>query len=661
MRHILILLFSLLGASLAAAAPGDDGALPASRAPWSDEAVSAFAHLPLQEGGRVKPLDTFAQFRLLRMNGKRSLTTPSGERIGASEWLLDVLFYPDVARTYRMFLVRDDRLLDAVGVRVLDRKKSDRYSYDEILPGADKLFSEARRISAIEEKKRDGFDSQLFALAVNVRDFESLVHGMEFARCDLPTDATPFLREVFGETRATGLGHFLERLPQLREGLESRLDGMKEEERGTEMAALDALSNQLQQCVELSSALPVFPPPERQDEEWQYLGGAVDHVFGAAHGGPTAELVGAWENLERSKDDRAAFQVQLDTLLGRLSGIAEQRGEYSKVPLEVSFYRAKFFTRALAVFLLSFVLVAISWLAPRSRWLVAAIWGTAGLGVVLVVTGVVVRCIIRGRPPVSTLYETILFITGCVTLVCLVIEWIQRGRIGLALAPVLGAAGMFLAMKYELKEAATSGDTMPSLVAVLDTNFWLATHVTTITLGYAAGLLAAALGNLWLLGKMIGLKRGDASFYRSIARMAYGVICFGLFFSVVGTILGGVWANYSWGRFWGWDPKENGALLICLGALFILHARMGGYVRDHGLCALAALNGMSVAFSWWHVNNLGVGLHSYGKTEGVLLALYTYYGIALAIVVGSLIWRSASAAAAAPEVVRGEPTVAPGA
>jgi ABC-type transport system involved in cytochrome c biogenesis permease subunit len=434
---------------------------------------------------------------------------------------------------------------------------------------------------------------------------------------------------------------------------------MKEEERGTEMAALDALSNQLQQCVELSSALPVFPPPERQDEEWQYLGGAVDHVFGAAHGGPTAELVGAWENLERSKDDRAAFQVQLDTLLGRLSGIAEQRGEYSKVPLEVSFYRAKFFTRALAVFLLSFVLVAISWLAPRSRWLVAAIWGTAGLGVVLVVAGVVVRCIIRGRPPVSTLYETILFITGCVTLVCLVIEWIQRGRIGLALAPVLGAAGMFLAMKYELKEAATSGDTMPSLVAVLDTNFWLATHVTTITLGYAAGLLAAALGNLWLVGKMIGLKRGDATFYRSIARMAYGVICFGLFFSVVGTILGGVWANYSWGRFWGWDPKENGALLICLGALFILHARMGGYVRDHGLCALAALNGMSVAFSWWHVNNLGVGLHSYGKTEGVLLALYTYYGIALAIVVGSLIWRSASAAAAAPEVVRGEPTVAP--
>src|SRR6185295_18040654 len=173
---------------------------------------------------------------------------------------------------------------------------------------------------------------------------------------------------------------------------------------------------------------------------------------------------------------------------------------------------------------------------------------------------------------------------------------------------------------------------------------------TTITCGYAAGLLAAALGNLWLIGKMVGLKKGNKEFYRTVSRMVYGVVCFGLFFSVVGTILGGIWANYSWGRFWGWDPKENGALLICLGELFILHARMGGYAREHGLAVLTALNGLAVAFSWWHVNNLGVGLHSYGKTEGVILALYTYYGIGLAIVLGSLVWRYATrpATAAAP-------------
>jgi ABC-type transport system involved in cytochrome c biogenesis permease subunit len=356
----------------------------------------------------------------------------------------------------------------------------------------------------------------------------------------------------------------------------------------------------------------------------------------------TLALLAGWEALERTKDDPPAFAAELERLHARVTGIAEARGEYSKVPLEVSFYRGKFFTRALAAYLGAFVLLALSWLAPRARWLVGGVWGLSIAGTGFVVAGVVLRCIIRSRPPVSTLYETILFITGCVAIVLLVIEWIQRNRIALALAPILGAAGMFLAMKYELKEASIARDTMPSLVAVLDTNFWLATHVTTITLGYAAGLLAAALGVLWMLGKMIGLRRGDKDFYRTISRMTYGVTCFGLIFSVVGTILGGVWANYSWGRFWGWDPKENGALLICIGQLLILHARMGGYIREHGLAVLAALVGAVVAFSWWHVNLLGVGLHAYGKTEGVLQALFVHYGLTTLVVLGSFVWKLAT-------------------
>ena len=169
----------------------------------------------------------------------------------------------------------------------------------------------------------------------------------------------------------------------------------------------------------------------------------------------------------------------------------------------------------------------------------------------------------------------------------LLMEAINRQRVALALAAILGVAGLFLASKYELKEAASASDTMPSMVAVLDTNFWLATHVTTITMGYAAALLASALAHAWLIGKIFGLKKGDSEFYRSIGKMLYGVLCFALVFCVVGTILGGIWANYSWGRFWGWDPKENGALLICLWQIFIIHARLGGYVRDWGLCVLS--------------------------------------------------------------------------
>jgi cytochrome c biogenesis factor len=121
--------------------------------------------------------------------------------------------------------------------------------------------------------------------------------------------------------------------------------------------------------------------------------------------------------------------------------------------------------------------------------------------------------------------------------------------------------------------------------------------------------------------------------------MVYGTICFGLFFSLVGTILGGIWANYSWGRFWGWDPKENGALLICLAELIILHARMSGLVREHGLHILAVINGMIVSFSWWGVNLLGVGLHSYGFTDGILRLLVLFFSIEAGVVLISLIHR----------------------
>jgi hypothetical protein len=128
------------------------------------------------------------------------------------------------------------------------------------------------------------------------------------------------------------------------------------------------------------------------------------------------------------------------------------------------------------------------------------------------------------------------------------------------------------------------------------------------------------------VGRLVKPTGGD-EFFRSLGRMVYGTICFGLIFSVIGTILGGIWANDSWGRFWGWDPKENGALLIVLWELIMLHARRGGYLRnDLAFSVAAVFGGMIVVFSWWHVNQLGVGLHSYGFTDGLVGKLVMYYG-----------------------------------
>ena len=163
--------------------------------------------------------------------------------------------------------------------------------------------------------------------------------------------------------------------------------------------------------------------------------------------------------------------------------------------------------------------------------------------------------------------------------------------------------------------------------------------MTSITVGYAAGMLAALLGSVFLIAKVLRLKRDDAGFYTALTRMTYGVLAFGLIFSIVGTILGGIWANDSWGRFWGWDPKENGALLICLAQTAILHGRMSGFLRAYGIAMAAAFQGSVVAFSWWGVNLLGVGLHSYGFTSGIKTVLFGYYYVQWAIVaLGAVAW-----------------------
>jgi cytochrome c biogenesis factor len=135
--------------------------------------------------------------------------------------------------------------------------------------------------------------------------------------------------------------------------------------------------------------------------------------------------------------------------------------------------------------------------------------------------------------------------------------------------------------------------------------------VVAITTGYSAMFLAGMLAMIYIVRGVFtrSLKKETAD---SLTRMTYGVVCFATLFSFVGTVLGGIWADQSWGRFWGWDPKENGAVLIVLWCAIILHARWGGFIRQRGLMIMAIFGNVVTSFSWFGVNMLGVGLHSYG-------------------------------------------------
>ena len=136
----------------------------------------------------------------------------------------------------------------------------------------------------------------------------------------------------------------------------------------------------------------------------------------------------------------------------------------------------------------------------------------------------------------------------------------------------------------------------------------------------------------------------DSATADALTRMVYGIVCFATLFSLIGTVLGGIWADQSWGRFWGWDPKENGALIIVIWNAVILHARWGGLVKQRGLMALAIFGNIVTSWSWFGVNMLGVGLHSYGFMDAAFYWLIAFVASQVAIIALSQLplakWRS---------------------
>ena len=228
-------------------------------------------------------------------------------------------------------------------------------------------------------------------------------------------------------------------------------------------------------------------------------------------------------------------------------------GEWTKIPSEVSFYQAQFLYRSLQILILGFILATFCWMFPHNVWLRRALWGSAIIGLLLLCAAIGWRMYLRSRPPVSTLYETTVFNAAAVLAMALLGELIIRRLLAISFGVLVAAFLIFLAFSYERSDGQ---DTMPELVAVLDTNFWLATHVTTVLVGYSAGLLAGALAHAWVFAQLLPgrLRGGDT--LGVLQKLMYGTICFGLLFSLIGTILGGIWANDSWGRFWAGIRKK---------------------------------------------------------------------------------------------------------
>ncbi|MDA1043969.1 MAG: hypothetical protein O3C57_01970, partial [Verrucomicrobia bacterium] len=457
----LVLAFAALGAENDMRAEIDTGANTFRRLPA--DVVDLLRTLPVQDGGRVKPLDTVARFKLLRIHGKRSMRLGDGrkaEKVSATEWMIQSLLYPERVVDVPLFVVDNADVVVAIGAQAHEKKRS-RFSYTEIHAARQKLFELSQEYGVIEAQTRTAYQNGIVNLAQNVSEFEYLMHTLDFARehFSISAEALPGVVEVDTEMRVPD---FLRALPRVRASLFAQSTQGGGHEDNQAIQAITEIVTRLSYFVGAGSSLHTIPPQDSQNLEWLSPGQLIDQSMRVAEMPPRAFAhLTALSALVEAGDDAAALRTAAQELCRAVRLEAQARGELKHLNLEVHLYKGNYFFWSLFWFLMAFIVVACSWLkTPNPEASSAArltgLWvklAPLTIAMVYLIMGIVLRCVIRGRPPVTNLYETVLFITAVAVLVAMIIEWLVRDHIAIALAPVLGALGMFLANKYEIKEA----------------------------------------------------------------------------------------------------------------------------------------------------------------------------------------------------------------
>jgi ABC-type transport system involved in cytochrome c biogenesis permease subunit len=592
--------------------------------------VTGFGELPVLLNGRVQPLDSVARNSLLQISGIGKVYLQGNgadgqwgdllelraqgagqltlrdwwqfhrhpKKLKPAQWLLEVMTEPDKADDRFVFLIHHPDLLSELQLAGKGVEKSGLhyFTFNELIERRDVegipenmkwLQSEADRIRNIEPEVRTPFEKQVAFLHRNVGTYHRLKNSLR------PESSPDFAEElkIYQETIPLGL------------------QAMRDHEAGRKLNTedLQLLSRFLSRYENLEKiALPmVLPPlePAENPEGWENIGTGLKESMRRGEVHPAALYFGRMATA-CAQDRPAEFNQAVTDYRGWLldKGLTRQ---VRKGGQESFFNHYSPFYKSMALYVAALLFAFLFWL-NWSPWVRQTAFYLLLLAIVVHTTGLIFRMYLEGRPPVTNLYSSAIFVGWGAVILGAILERIYKDGIGIVTASGVGFATLIIAHHLSL-----SGDTMEMLRAVLDTNFWLATHVVCITIGYSAMFVAGFLAIIYILRGFLTRSLSEAT-AKSLGRMVYGIICFATLFSFVGTILGGIWADQSWGRFWGWDPKENGALMIVLWCAVILHARWGGLIRERGLMAMAVFGNVVTAFSWFGVNMLGIGLHSYG-------------------------------------------------
>ncbi|WP_269541982.1 cytochrome c biogenesis protein [Cerasicoccus fimbriatus] len=541
--------------------------------PKSDFAVQSFAELPVQSGGRILPLDSVAINSLRIIQGRQNVRLDDGRKLTASEWLLDLAYKPELADDYPVFRIVNAEVLALYGWQQTDRKY---FSWNELSPEFSMLAEMARQVPD-EETQRTPFHKALIKLTNALTMYNALGHSLD------PGADYQAWEEVAGPGS---------------EALRQREQGQPFDEAA--LTPFIVMADYYMRLAQTADLGVTAPPAGSGSNDWLNIG---EGMFTTIQSGELSDVVkgyGALGVAYREGQPEAFAQT-----LAEMKAELALQSSASRVQFEELFNVMQPFYYTIIIYVMIFFLVCVSWLkwsAPLQR---AAFWLMV-LALVVHTFGLFARMYIQGRPPVTNLYSSAIFVGWVSIILGVILERIYRNGVGSFVASLIGFVTLIIAHNLAL-----TGDTLEMMRAVLDDNFWLATHVVIITAGYGAVFLAGALGLIYIVRGLMtpGLEKSTA---KTLYGMSYGITCFGLLFSFVGTMLGGVWADQSWGRFWGWDPKENGALIIVLWGALMLHARWGGLVKERGFMVLAVGGNIVTAWSWFGTNLLGIGLHSYG-------------------------------------------------
>ncbi len=519
-----------------------------ARADLKADDFKQWGEIAVQDNGRRKPVDTFAKESLLRLSGKSTYTGADGRIWLPNDFLVSAMFGKSPEwKKEPLVLINFLPLVKKLGLNP-ERK---RFSFEELtaLPALEPLMQEVRQV------------------------------------------------------RQRGEGAELTREQQELETVNTRL------------VLLSKIAS--------GEAVLMVPPPESTGPApdshtfvakapWLSLPEANVH-YGDARFEPIAEQLRATFSAYAAGDafNFASSARQLRNALRSLHPALYPTD--SALGLEYTYNHLGAFPWASGLYFLALLILVVtakrtaSWARP-ARWLGIAL---ALGGLVFHTTGLVMRCIVAGRPPVTNMYESMIWVSFVVTVLGFIFYARYRGLTYLLAALPVSAFVLFLTQQVP----AALPENIDPLVPVLRDNFWLSTHVLTITASYGAFALGMGFAHIILFHYL--MNPAEARGEQVLHFWLYRVLQLGVLMIAVGTILGGIWANYSWGRFWGWDPKETWAFITLLCYIVALHGRIAGWWGQFGLAVAGVLCFAAVVMAWYGVNYvLGKGLHSYGKGAG---------------------------------------------